>query len=164
MQKILISACLLGERVRYDGGHSKVGALDLWQQQGRLVSVCPEVAGGLPIPRPPAEIEYGNSNLVLRGRGRVRRIDSQDVTDAFVDGAERALALCMKFHVCIAILKEGSPSCGCKRVNDGNFSGKKIDGMGITARLLSRHGISVFNENQMEQAVVKLAELEAGDA
>jgi len=160
MQKILVSSCLLGEKVRYDGGHSNMPALEQWQKKGRIVAICPEVAGGLPVPRPAAEIETGDSDLVLRGNGLIRRIDGQDVTDAFIDGAERALALCFKHHIRVAILKEGSPSCGSNFVNNGNFSGTKIDGMGITARLLSQHGISIFNENHLNLAAEKLAELE----
>jgi uncharacterized protein YbbK (DUF523 family) len=160
MQKILVSACLLGEKVRYDGGHSRVAALEEWQKQGRIISICPEVAGGLPIPRPAAEIESGDSDLVLRGRGFIRRMDGQDVTDAFLDGAERALALCFKHHIHIAVLKEGSPSCGPNLVNNGNFSGTKMDGMGITASLLSRHGVFVFSESHLDRAVEKLTGLE----
>ena len=160
MQKILVSACLLGERVRYDGGHSRVTALEAWQQQGRIISVCPEVAGGLPIPRPAAEIESGDSKLVLLGRGLIRRADGQDISDAFIDGAERTLALCFKHHIRMAILKEGSPSCGVNLVNMGDFSGMKIKGMGVTARLLSQHGISVFSEHQLDEAAKQLARLE----
>jgi len=161
MQKILVSACLLGEGARYDGGHSRVAALEAWENQGRIISICPEVAGGLPIPRPAAEIESGNSDLVLRGRGLIHRADGQDVTDAFMDGAERALALCLKHHIRIAILKEGSPSCGVNLVNRGDFSGTKIKGMGVTARLLSQHGIAVFSEHNLDQAAEKLANLES---
>jgi uncharacterized protein YbbK (DUF523 family) len=163
MQKILVSACLLGEKVRYDGDHSRAPDLEQWQQKGRIVSLCPEVAGGLPVPRPAAEIESGDSDLILRGRGLIRSIDGQDVTDAFVDGAERALALCFKHHIRIAVLKEGSPSCGANFINNGDFSGTKIDGMGITAKLLSRHGVSVFSENHLDLAAEKLAELEEND-
>jgi len=160
MQKILVSACLLGEKVRYDGGHSRVSALEQWQTQGRIVPICPEVAGGLPVPRPAAEVESGDSDPVLRGRGFVRSMDGQDVTDAFIDGAERALALCFRHRIRVAVLKEGSPSCGTSLVNSGNFSNIKVDGMGVTARLLSRHGISVFSELHLDRAAAKLAELE----
>jgi uncharacterized protein YbbK (DUF523 family) len=160
MQKILVSACLLGEKVRYDGGHSRVAALEQWWKQGRIIAICPEVAGGLPTPRPAAEIESGDSDPVLRGRGFIRRIDGQDVTDAFIDGAERVLALCFEHHIRIAVLKEGSPSCGVNLVNNGNFSGTKISGMGITARLLSQHGVFVFSENHLDRAAAKLTCLE----
>ncbi|HKI62246.1 MAG TPA: DUF523 domain-containing protein [Mariprofundaceae bacterium] len=161
MQKVLVSSCLLGQKVRYDGGDSAVhGVLDTWASQGRIVPLCPETAGGLPTPRPPAEIEAGDAEGVLRGSARVMRQDGGDVTSAFMDGAESALAACWQHKVKVAILKEGSPSCGVTCVHNGEFSGKKIDGQGVTARLLSRHGISVFSEDQLDAAARRLAELE----
>lgn len=161
MQKILVSACLLGEKVRYDGKACAThGLLDTWASQGRIVSLCPEMAGGLPVPRDPAEIQEGDADAVLRGKGVVKKQDGSDVTDAFIAGAERALAQCWEHNIKIAILKEGSPSCGSKRVNDGRFVGDKIPGQGVTTALLTRHGISVFNEEELEAAARRLAELE----
>jgi uncharacterized protein YbbK (DUF523 family) len=144
----LISACLLGEAVRYDGG-SCLQHLDdaskqrimQWQAQGLLLGFCPEVSGGLPIPRPVAEIQ-GN---------RVKTQAGEDVTQAFEDGAAQALKLCKAHDIHIAILKQGSPSCGNSLINDGSFTKTKIAGMGITAKLLSKHGISVYNEQQIQQ-------------
>jgi len=158
-----MSACLLGENVRYDGSNSRVvsGILQQWQQQGRMMSTCPEVAGGLPVPRTPAEIDNGNADAVLQGKSVILRKDGIDVTGAYLNGAELALALCMKHKIRIAILKEGSPSCGVVCVNDGSFSGHKVEGQGITARLLTRHGISVFSENQISDAAMRLNELES---
>ncbi|MDX8406862.1 MAG: DUF523 domain-containing protein [Mariprofundaceae bacterium] len=162
MQKVLVSACLLGEKVRYDGGDcARHGLLDDWQRQGRIVPLCPETAGGLPTPRPPAEIVVGNAEAVLRGGARVMREDGGDVTSSFIDGAESALAACWQHKVKVAVLKEGSPSCGVSRVNDGSFTGRKVEGQGVTARLLARHGISVFSEDQLEMAAERLQELEA---
>ncbi|MDQ6969317.1 MAG: DUF523 domain-containing protein [Mariprofundus sp.] len=165
MHKILISACLLGERVRYDGAHSLFESklLQQWKQQRRLIALCPEVAGGLSIPRPAAEIEAGNAEAVLKGEGAIRCRDGVDVSDAFMAGAEMALALCMQHAIRIAILKEGSPSCGVTKLNDGSFSGHKIAGQGLTTRLLQRHGIAVFSEFQMLEAVARLSALEGGD-
>jgi len=162
VNKILISACLLGENVRYDGSNSRVvsGMLHQWQHEGRILSTCPEMAGGLPVPRKPSEIDAGNAEAVLRGKSSIRRIDGVDVTDAYLNGAEKTLALCMQHNIRIAILKEGSPSCGVICVNDGSFSSHKIDGQGVTARLLTRHGISVFNEQQLSSAAQRLTELE----
>ena len=89
MQKILVSRCLLGHRVRYDGGaHGPFDQLQRWLDEGRVVALCPEVAGGLPTPRPPAEIRGGQGGAVLDGRQPVLTIDGEDVTAAFVDGAE----------------------------------------------------------------------------
>ncbi|RMH61721.1 MAG: DUF523 domain-containing protein [Zetaproteobacteria bacterium] len=162
MQKILVSACLLGEKVRYDGADcAQQGLLQKWQREGRVVPYCPEVSGGLEVPRPPAEIEGGDAEGVLRGERRVLRHDGKDVTHAFIAGAERALADCWRHQIKIAILKEGSPSCGVCEVRDGSFSGRRVNGQGVTARLLARHGISVFHEGQIEQAAKRLAELDA---
>ncbi len=163
MQKVLVSSCLLGEKVRYDGGDCAAhGILDRWTAEGRIVPLCPETAGGLPTPRPPAEIEGGDAEAVLRGESRVLRENGADVTDAFIDGAEAALAACWKHRVKVAVLKEGSPSCGVNRVNNGSFRRRKIKGPGVTARLLARHGISVFSENELDRAARRLAELESG--
>ena len=149
MQKILVSSCLLGARVRYDGQTKKVGStlLSTWQEQGRLITFCPEVEGGLSVPRAAAEIQGHH----------VVNIEGEDVTQAFILGAHKALALCKKHQIRIAILKEGSPSCGLSQINDGTFQGIKIAGQGITARLLLEHGIDVFNEYQLH-AVKKLIE------
>ena len=163
MQKILISACLLGENVRYDGSNSRVHSsiLQQWHEAGRILSTCPEMAGGLPVPRTPSEISNGDADAVLAGSSTIKRRDGIDVTDAYLNGAEKTLALCMQHKVRIAILKEGSPSCGVACVNDGSFSSRKIGGQGVTARLLSRHGISVFSENQLSDAARRLNELES---
>jgi len=162
MQKILVSACLLGEKVRYDGGDCGPadGLLAQWQREGRIVPFCPETGGGLDTPRPPAEIEDGDAEAVLRGERRVLRRDGEDVTEAFIAGAERALADCWRHQIKIAILKEGSPSCGVCEVHDGSFSGRRVSGQGVTTRLLARHGISVFHEGQLTQAAKRLAELD----
>jgi len=154
LQRILISACLLGERVRYDGGdrHLESPLLMRWQQEGRLIALCPEVAGGLPVPRPPAEITGGDAEAVLRGRGAIRNNRGEDVTTPFLEGAERALACCLQHRIKLAILKEGSPSCAVAHLNDGSFSGRKIGGRGLTALLLARHGIATFNEHQLQEA------------
>lgn len=145
MRKILISACLLGESVRYDGGNclqdSKL--LAKWRNEGRLVPLCPEVAGGLTVPRLPAEIQPD---------GRVINIEREDVSVQFARGAEKALRLCRELGITIAILKEGSPSCGSSQINDGSFSATKVPGSGITADLLRKNGIRVFSELEIELA------------
>ena len=144
MQKILISACLLGEKVRFDGKSKGINAeiLAIWQAEHRLVPLCPEVAGGLPVPRAAAEIQ-GEAVINMLG---------EDVTQAFEQGAQLALKICQQQHIRVAILKEGSPSCGSHQINDGTFTHTKIAGQGITARLLKRHGIKVFSEHQINEA------------
>ena len=161
MHKILVSRCLLGHRVRYDGGaHGPFDLLQQWLDQGRVVALCPEVAGGLPTPRPQAEIHGGQGSAVLDGRLPVLTIDGEDVTAAFVDGAEQALALVREHGIQLALLKARSPSCGNLENYDGSFSGVRVPGDGVTAALLKRAGVTVFNETQLGDAAAELARLE----
>lgn len=153
MRKILVSACLLGEVVRYDGTQFATDSqLARWQQQGRLVSVCPEVAGGLPVPRSPAEIVGGDGGQVLAGDAQVIVATREPVTDYFLRGAFKALALCEKHQIQLAILKSRSPSCGNEQCYDGGFNRRLVEGQGVTAALLQQHGIRVFSELQLEEA------------
>jgi uncharacterized protein YbbK (DUF523 family) len=143
--KILISSCLLGQKVRYDGkdclqDHPR---LSEWIKSDRTVFICPEMAGGLPTPRPPAEI-VGNKVLTING---------EDVTPQYLLGAQKALDLAQKHNIRVAILKARSPSCGSKQVYDGTHSKKLIDGMGTTAALLTQHGVKVFDETEIDAAL-----------
>ncbi|WP_159941034.1 MULTISPECIES: DUF523 domain-containing protein [unclassified Nocardiopsis] len=165
MHRVLVSACLVGRRVRYDGRAKTVGdaAVDRWREEGRLVVHCPEVAGGLPVPRPPAEIEPGATAAeVLAGRARILTAAGEDVTAHFVAGARAALATARDRGVAVALLKESSPSCGLHRVYDGTFSGGTRPGEGVTARLLLEHGVAVFSENEVPAAAEHLRRLERG--
>jgi uncharacterized protein YbbK (DUF523 family) len=151
--KILVSACLLGENVRYN---SKIlpdcpSILKEWDQEGRLIPVCPEIIGGLSVPRAPAEIQSGDGKDVLSGNAKVKNIKGQDVTQAFLTGAREALRLAEESGVAYAILKANSPSCGNQMIYDGSFSGSLIEGQGVTAALLAQSGIQVFNENDIEK-------------
>lgn len=141
MPKILVSACLYGKCTKYDGTNNllKHPLFLKWKNKGELVCVCPEELGGLPTPRPCSEI-CGS---------RVVNSESKDVTDQFQKGAEQALKIAKENNVLFAILKQGSPSCGCKKIYDGTFTGNKISGMGVTARLLTDNGIVVFDEDDM---------------
>lgn len=162
MEKQLVSRCLLGHRVRYDGGaHGPYDLLQQWQDEGRLVPLCPEVAGGLPTPRPPAEIPGGQGGGVLEGRLPVLTDAGEDVTAAFVAGAEIALRLVRQHGLRVAVLKARSPSCGNTHSYDGSFNGTLVEGEGVTAALLRRHGVRVFNEGQLAEAAAELARLEA---
>lgn len=166
MQYVLISSCLLGNPVRYDGRGVPHGdaVLARWREEGRVVTVCPEVAGGMPIPRPPAEIEPGNSAAdVLAGGARVIAVTGEDVTLPFVQGGQTALAVARQHGIRIAVLKEGSPSCGSGYVYDGHFAGRRQAGLGVTAELLTRAGIHVFSEKQWAEAQACLSRLEAED-
>lgn len=151
--KILISACLLGQPVRFDGQSKQVKNPTLvhWKKQGRLVPVCPEVSGGLPVPRPSSEIQ-GTANDVLEGRGQVTTKENEDVSRFFLSGAQHALMLCRQHHIKVAILKQNSPSCGSTRIPDGSFSGILVSGEGVTTHLLRQNGIRVFSENEITEA------------
>ncbi len=152
--KILISACLLGHAVRYDGKGKPLAhaAIERWKQEGRLVTICPEMAGGMAVPRPPAEIENGASGLdVLEGRARVIEITGGDVTSQFIDGAQKALAFAKDHGCAYALLIDGSPSCGSMAIYDGSFSGRKQAGNGVTAALLAQAGIAVFSPANIDE-------------
>ena len=164
MEKLLVSRCLLGHKVRYDGGaHGPFDLLQHWQDEGRIVPLCPEVAGGLPTPRPPAEIPGGQGAQVLDGTSPVLTRDGANVTAAFVAGAETALQLVQQHGLQVAVLKARSPSCGNTHNYDGSFSGTLIEGEGVTAALLRRAGIKVFNETQLADAAAELQRLEQRD-
>lgn len=153
MEKILVSGCLLGQAVRYDG-LSKAIDHQIWLQwgkQGRLVAICPEVAGGLPIPRAKAERQAGG--LIINEMG-------EDVTAPFLAGAEQALALAQQHDIKLAVLKANSPSCGNQQIYDGSFTGQLITGEGVTAKLLQQAGIQVFNEMQLSEANHLVQQLE----
>ncbi|MFB8239057.1 DUF523 domain-containing protein [Kitasatospora purpeofusca] len=143
MEKILVSACLAGVPCRYDG-RSKDSPQALGPlAAGRAVVVCPEGAGGLPTPRPPAEIVGGDGADVLDGRARVVDATGADCTEEFIAGARAALAAAEAAGARRALLMARSPSCGCGRIYDGTFTGELRPGDGVTAALLRRAGIAV---------------------
>ncbi|NUW30549.1 DUF523 domain-containing protein [Nonomuraea sp. SMC257] len=165
MERILVSACLMGRRVRYDGGAKTSSDTRLagWREEGRLVPFCPEVEGGLPTPRPAAEIEAGAGGAaVLAGTARVVAADGSDVTAHFLEGARSALSAARSSGVRLAVLKEGSPSCGALSIYDGAFQGKRVPGQGVTTALLEANGIRVFTEEQIAEAAAYLDTLETG--
>ncbi len=144
--KILISRCFLGENVRYNSEIMplKHQLLTLWQRQNRFVAICPEVFGGLPVPREAAEQQLHNKIITISGK---------DVSVQFNLGAKQALTLCRQHNIRFALLKESSPSCGSTLIYDGSFTNKKIVGQGVTTKLLTQEGISVFSENNFEELV-----------
>ncbi|MCI0509951.1 MULTISPECIES: DUF523 domain-containing protein [Chromohalobacter] len=149
-----MSACLLGKRVRYDGGSLSVNdeVVARWMSEGRVVSVCPEVEAGMSIPRKPAEILKGSGEGVLEGKVDVIEKGGDVVTEDFIEGASIALDLCRKFSIRIAVLAEFSPSCGSSAVYDGSFSGVKNPGMGVTVALLRQNGVQVFSQYEIVEA------------
>jgi len=152
-EKILISACLIGERVRYDGRSKALldDHLSTWKKEGRLVPICPEVLGGLPVPREPAE-QVGT--LILSQSGK-------DVTQAFEKGAALCLEVVRKNNIKVAILKERSPSCASKQVYDGTFSGHLVDGKGRTTLVLEEEGVRVFGESEIQEAWAYICTIDA---
>ena len=140
MEKILISACLVGDKTRYDGKSNYHPLVKQLLEKYELVPFCSEVEGGLSIPRKPSEIV----------KDKVINKDGKDVTRNYVSGAQKALNICKYLDIKIAILKDGSPACGVHEIHDGNFKGRKIKGMGVTASLLSKSGIKVISEDEIE--------------
>ncbi len=154
--KILVSSCLLGEDVRYDGNNSSIAfnpkfsfsSKELFMDilcENEIYSFCPEVAGGLGIPRTPAEIVNNEKPFIVKNE------DGLDVTINFLLGAKKALDICKEENIKVALLKANSPSCGNIKIYDGTFSNNLIDGKGLTARLLKDNDIEVFNEEQLKE-------------
>ncbi len=141
MKKILVSACLLGIPCRYDGKSKPNQQVICLKDKYDLIPICPEVLGGLPTPRIPAEIQ-GN---------RVIRRDGIDVTLEYERGANKALEIALENNCKIAILKAKSPSCGKGEIYDGAFTKKLISGNGIAAKLLEKNGITVINESELHK-------------
>jgi uncharacterized protein YbbK (DUF523 family) len=154
MEKILVSACLVGERVRYNGVAMEFDnqILKYWRNNVLVVAICPEVAGGLPVPRPSSEISGGDGCQVLNGLKKVINANEQDVTQYFLEGAQKTLLLARFHKIKLAILKEGSPSCGSSYIYDGSFSKIKKLGKGVTAALLEQNDIRVFSEHEISKA------------
>ncbi len=140
---ILVSACLCGHCCRYDGSSAVDTSLMELVNEGEAVPVCPELLGGLLVPRPQAEISCGSGEQVLLGRAKVYDCTGSDVTDAFIKGAFETLSLANSIGAKHAILKANSPSCGCGSIYDGTFSSNKRQGDGVTAALLKQNGIYV---------------------
>lgn len=142
MENLLVSACLMGAECKYSGGSNKLPEelLKRLRARYRLIPVCPETAGGLPTPRDPSE-RIGRRVMSCRGR---------DVTREYVSGAEMALRIAEKYACEKALLKQGSPSCGSRRIYDGTFSNHLINGSGVAAEMLTAAGVLVCGEDEAE--------------
>lgn len=139
----IVSSCLAGIQCRYDGSHCANGVVKKLVETGEALPLCPEVLGGLPIPRKPCEI------IQKEGGQRVISKDGRDVTEYFVKGADKVVKIAKILGVKKVILQSRSPSCGFGQIYDGTFSGKLISGKGITAQRLIEKGISIYNENNI---------------
>ena len=144
-EAILISACLLGVRCRYDGGSKPQEPILRLMEKYTLIPVCPEQLGGLPTPRAASEIHMPDEAVI--------NTEGEDVTGEFLLGADAALQTAKKYGCEIAILKDRSPSCGSNGVYDGSFSHKLREGMGKTAAVLAGYGLKVYGESQIEELV-----------
>jgi len=141
MEKIIISSCLLGNNCKYNGLNNYNSLVEELKKYYELIPICPEVFGGLNIPRDPSEIKGD----------KVISINNKDVTKEFYLGANIALDIAKKNNIKIAILKEGSPSCGNNYIYDGTFTKTKINGSGITARLFKDNNIKIYTENEIDE-------------
>ena len=139
----LVSACLAGFNCRYDGRSNENKTVIDLVKQGKAVPVCPEQLAGLQTPRVSCEIQIENKRVISK--------DGRDLTEEFVNGAERILAIAQALNIKKAILKAKSPSCGCGKIYDGSFSGKLVEGNGLTAELLIKNGIEVCTEMQIDE-------------
>ena len=145
-QKLLISSCLLGKNVKYDGSNNCLAkvTLDRLKEKYETFSFCPEVEGGLPTPRIPCEVVSQNPLKIINKIGENKTLN-------FLNGANKTLELCQKNNINIALLKANSPSCSNRFIYDGTFNDKKIDGLGITTQRLIENGIEVYNENEIKK-------------
>lgn len=137
--KIMVSACLLGRRCKYSGGDNRNDAVISFLKDKDYVAVCPEVAAGMPVPRPPVEIK----------KGRVISIEGKDLDETYREGVRKTLE--EAGPVDMAILKGGSPTCGVHQIYNGTFSGTKIPGKGILAAALAKKGILLYDEKDIEK-------------
>ena len=147
-EKLLISSCLLGELVKYNGSHNSFDEVTITKLKNRynLYPICPEVVGGLPTPRTPCEIVSHDSIKVLNK-------DGVDKTKEFLSGAKKTLELCKQENIKLALMKKNSPSCSNSQISDGTFTKTRIDGLGVTVELLIKNSVKVYNESEIEKLI-----------
>lgn len=146
---ILVSSCLAGLEVRYNGTHCLNKEILQMLDENKAVTVCPELLGGFLTPREPAEIIGGDGFDVLDGKARVIEKSGRDVTELYIKGAYATLSKAQDLDATAVVLKEFSPSCGSSMIYNGEFQGRKIPGIGVTTALLKRNGIQVVSEERM---------------
>lgn len=145
----LCSACLLGIKCAWDGRDRKNEKATALSEREELLPICPEQLGGMPTPRPNAEIQNGSGEDVLNGKAKILNKKGEDVTGQFLKGAREVLRRARVFGIKEFIGKQRSPSCSCGEIYDGTFSGKLIKGDGMTTALLKRNGIRVVPEEDI---------------
>lgn len=159
MNKILISACLAGFPVRYNGSDKKTVQryLDRWQREQRLIIFCPELAAGFSTPRPPAEIiPTQRRRTVIASGARVVEETGDDVTEQYLLGAWLALEMAQQHNCRFALLTDGSPSCGSQTIYSGHFNGETVAGSGVTAELLRSKGVEVFSDREILSLIERI--------
>jgi uncharacterized protein YbbK (DUF523 family) len=147
---ILVSSCLAGLEVRYNGTHCLDKKIHQLIEENQAITVCPELLGGFTTPREPAEIVGGNGEDVLDGKAKVIEKSGGDVTELYIKGAYATLRKAQEVNATVVVLKEFSPSCGSLMIYNGEFKGKKIVGNGVTTALLKRNGIKVVSEEGLD--------------
>lgn len=141
----LVSACLLGVNCRYNGKNNFNQRLFEYFKEAELFPICPEVIGGLSIPRQPCEI------VEVEDGNKVYDINGDDKTVKFIEGAQKTLKIAELLNIKKAIFMERSPSCGVHRIYDGNFNNKLITGRGITTSLLEKNGVKVYSDSELKK-------------
>ncbi|MEE6449372.1 DUF523 domain-containing protein [Gottfriedia acidiceleris] len=148
---ILVSSCLAGLEVRYNGTHCLNNKISKLVEENKAITICPELLGGFSTPREPAEIIGGNGEDVLDGKAKVVDKSGKDVTLLYIRGAYATLEKAKEMKATVVVLKENSPSCGSSKIYNGDFIGKKIDGMGVTSALLTKNGFKVISEEKFAE-------------
>lgn len=156
---LLVSACMLGLKTKYNGGHNYFPEILALGKDVPLIPCCPEQLGGLATPRPAVEIQGGCGIDVLAGKAKVCTLAGEDRTKAFLHGAQETLLLANTLGIKGALLKARSPSCGNDQIYDGSFSGQTKAGAGVAAALLQEKGVHVFNEEQLSELKMFLTQL-----
>ncbi|MEH6991088.1 DUF523 domain-containing protein [Cytobacillus firmus] len=151
---ILVSSCLAGLKVRYNGTHSLNNGIAKLVEENKAITICPELLGGFSTPREPAEIIGGNGEDVLNGKAKVIEKSGKDVTELYIKGAYATLNKAKEINATVVVLKEHSPSCGSSMIYNGEFIGKKLEGMGVTSALLKRNGLKVISEEQFAETIL----------
>lgn len=146
---IVVSACLVGVNCKYNGGNNDNEKVKEFLKNKEFILICPEQLGGLTTPRDPSEINNIDGREVLKGNSKVISCENKDVTDNFLQGARESLKIAQMYNCKKALLKDGSPSCGCNYIYDGSFTGNKISGVGVTTALFKENNIEVFSEKEL---------------
>lgn len=146
---ILVSACLIGKNCRYNGDNTLNKDIIAYLDGKPYLAICPETMGGLSVPREPVELVGGGGEAFWQGKALAKNKGGTDVSQQFAAGAKAVMDICQNNAIELAILKDGSPTCGNHLIYDGSFSSKKVPGNGVMAAILKSNGIKVISENDI---------------